>query len=91
MNDFTTITGKVFAAVMVVVGAASGVVYRLYPELSTSVIPSFVWPLLAAFVFDLWTRPMIADEKWPPITTQTRFIGVIFATILGVLITHVGA
>ncbi len=89
MNDLATVTGKVFMAAMLAVGAVSGVLYGLYPELGQSQIPSFVWPLLAAFIFDLWTRPLIAEERWPPITTQTRFIGVISATILGVILTSV--
>ena len=87
MSEFGTVTGRTFGLLMIGLGVVLGFVYARYPELEK--IPSFVWPLAVAFVFDLWTRPLIAEERWPPISTQTRFIGVIAATIIGILVARI--
>ena len=77
-----TITTRVFLAVMVLSGVATGVLAMQFPDIAHGRFPSYSWPLMAAFVCELLMRPRIEAGQMPPLAMQIRFSGVIAATLI---------
>jgi len=78
-----TITTQVFLAVMVLTGVVTGVLAMLFPEIAHGRFPSYSWPLILAFLCELLMRPRIEAGLMPPLAMETRFLGVIAATLIG--------
>lgn len=78
----TTITTQVFLAVMVLSGLATGGLATMFPDIAHGRFPSYSWPLIAAFVCELLMRPRIETGQMPPLAMETRFLGVIGATLI---------
>ena len=64
-----TITTRVFLAVMVLSGVATGVLAMLFPDIAHGRFPSYSWPLIGA-------------GRIPPLAMEMRFFGVIGATLI---------
>ncbi len=58
-------------------GLGVGLLVGRMPELDGFMFPPVMWPLGAALVFDLVTRPMIAAGRLPDLTMTERAIGVV--------------
>jgi hypothetical protein len=77
-----TITTRVFLAVMVLSGVATGVLAMLFPDIAHGRFPSYSWPLIGAFLCELLLRPRIESGQMPPLAMEMRFFGVIGATLI---------
>jgi hypothetical protein len=70
-------TATSFLAGLVVFGGAVGVLVAHRPALEGFVVPPFWWPLFAALVFDLATRPAVAAGRMPEMPMNMRALGVV--------------
>ena len=77
-----TITTRVFLAVMVLSGVATGVLAMQFPDIAHGRFPSYSWPLMVAFGCELLMRSRIEAGQMPPLAMQMRFFGVIGATVI---------
>jgi hypothetical protein len=74
-----------FCAVMLAVGSGVAAYVTRYPAMNDAGIPPIVWPIGAAFAFDLVTVA-IRGGGMPPLAMPIRAIGVIGAMVLVILL-----
>jgi hypothetical protein len=70
-------TAVAFVAVLTLFGVAQGFVVARWPELESSAVPTFLWPILASLVIDVAIRPAVASGRIADLRTETRFAGVL--------------
>jgi hypothetical protein len=70
-------TAVAFVAALTLFGVAQGLVVTRWPELERSVVPTFLWPILASLAIDVAIRPAVAAGRIADLRTETRFAGVL--------------
>jgi hypothetical protein len=74
-------TERLFAGVMAAAGLAAGWARLQWPQ-ATDLVAGYLWPFIAAFLFDVAIRPAVADGRLSPLAMPTRIFGVIGGTIV---------